>query len=469
LRRRRPNVEFETAAAAGRRRGPVRRIYFEAALVGRRKARNVGAALLLLAGSWLWSAERRASQQAALVSVRVGESLQNIERDALHKDGQRRQTLLAALDQEDLAALVCFTPENVRLVSGYWPVMAASMAWLTRDGALHIVVPEDELHLAEASADGAHFLPYKPETLDSISTPAEALEKTIARVAEWLSLRGGRLGVLLGESEQTQSYLSGSHFHCALVPMLQRSFPDVSLVGADALLPRMNSVKTEQELERMRHLCRLAKTGFDAARQAIAHGRREDEIAADIQHAYGPVAQEGFERGDGYFFCMSGPNSTTAAAAFARTRQRVVESGDLMIHANTVGDGFWSDMTRTFTAGEPDDLEQRMRRAIGEARSAALAVIRPGAQASAIDAAAREVLAGHGFGKEFRHAVGHGVGFAAADPRALPRLHPKSPDVIETGMTFNIEPAIYIEGRGGMRNCDVVVCTSSGAEVLTDF
>lgn len=167
---------------------------------------------------------------------------------------------------------------------------------------------------------------------------------------------------------------------------------------------------------------------------------------------------------------MSGPNSVKPVGAFARTRQRVVEAGDLvMIHANTVGDGFWTDITRTCTAGSEDDLQQRMRLAIAEARRAALAEIRPRAQAAAVDAAAREVLAAHGFGQEFKHAVGHGVDFAAADPRALPRLHPRSPDVLEPGMTFNIEPAIYIEGRAGMRHCDVVACTQTGAEVLTSW
>jgi Xaa-Pro dipeptidase len=79
------------------------------------------------------------------------------------------------------------------------------------------------------------------------------------------------------------------------------------------------------------------------------------------------------------------------------------------------------------------------------------------------------VLKSHGFGDAFKHATGHGVGFAAADANALPRIHPKSPDILKTGMTFNIEPAIYIEEIGGMRHCDVVACTDSGAELLTDF
>ena len=74
-----------------------------------------------------------------------------------------------------------------------------------------------------------------------------------------------------------------------------------------------------------------------------------------------------------------------------------------------------------------------------------------------------------GFTKEFRHPTGHSVGFVAIDHNAPPRLHPMSPDVLETGMVFNVEPGIYIEGYGGMRHCDVVAVTETAYEVLTPF
>jgi Xaa-Pro aminopeptidase len=385
------------------------------------------------------------------------------------QDAERRRLLLSELAKDQLAALVCFAPEDVLLVSGYWPVMSSSVAVLRRDGEVHVILPEDELELAGASAK-ADFIAYQPETLERLSTVTEALEEPMKRLAERVPLGSGSVGVLLNDTAQTQSYQSSNHFHSAIGPLLRKVYPNVSLVAADSLLNRMKAFKTSAELETMRRLCQLAKIGFDAAQQAIAVGRREDEVAADINHAYACVAHDGFQRGEGYFFCMSGPNSTKAAGAFARTRQRVIEHGDLvMIHANTVGDGFWTDITRTYTAGADEDLQQRMRGAMDEARYAALAAIRPGARASAVDAAARDVLKAHAFGKEFKHGIGHGVGFAAADPLALPRLHPKSPDVLEAGMTFNIEPAIYIEGKGGMRHCDVVACTEDGAEVLTNF
>ena len=86
-----------------------------------------------------------------------------------------------------------------------------------------------------------------------------------------------------------------------------------------------------------------------------------------------------------------------------------------------------------------------------------------------MDRAAREVLAGCGLGAAFTHGTGHGVGFAAIDHHARPRLHPASDDVLMEGMTFNLEPAAYLEGRGGVRHCDLVAVHASGAELLTPF
>jgi Xaa-Pro aminopeptidase len=189
-----------------------------------------------------------------------------------------------------------------------------------------------------------------------------------------------------------------------------------------------------------------------------------------MRHFQSSTQAERVQRSYGFFFCMSGPNSAKAAAAYARSRERKIEDGDLvMIHANTCADGYWTDITRTYTAGAPTDRQDAMRGAIREARNAALDAIRPGALARDIDGTARSVMAAHGFGDAFKHSTGHGVGFAAANGNALPRIHPQSTDVLQVGMTFNIEPAAYFDGYGGMRHCDVVAVTSDGVEVLTEF
>jgi Xaa-Pro aminopeptidase len=140
-----------------------------------------------------------------------------------------------------------------------------------------------------------------------------------------------------------------------------------------------------------------------------------------------------------------------------------------MIHANTCADGYWTDITRTYIAGHSAPAQRDMRSVIGEARTAGLRTIRPGVEGRQVDHAARSVMEAHGFGKAFKHAAGHGVGFAAANPNGRPRIHPLSPDVLETGMTFNLEPAAYFDDYGGMRHCDLVAVTDDGAHVMSDF
>jgi Xaa-Pro aminopeptidase len=120
-------------------------------------------------------------------------------------------------------------------------------------------------------------------------------------------------------------------------------------------------------------------------------------------------------------------------------------------------------------SGLMDDRARELFDAVLAARRAALAAIAPGVPAREVDRAARDVLAQHGLGHSFPHGTGHGVGFAAIDHQATPRIHPASEDVLEKGMVFNLEPAVYLEGWGGVRHCDMVAVTSDGAELLTAF
>jgi len=242
-------------------------------------------------------------------------------------------------------------------------------------------------------------------------------------------------------------------------------------VPADAILEGLKTTKTARELNTIRAAAKLAESAFDVAMNSIAPGVREAEVASRFQTAYERTRPPSdIQRSYGYFFCMSGPNAAKADAAYARTRQRTLEDGDVvMVHCNTCCDGFWTDITRTYTAGRADSKQENMRSAIMEARQAAISAIGPGVQAKDVDQAARGVLNRLGFGQQFKHATGHGVGFAAANHNALPRIHPQSTDLLTVGMTFNIEPAIYFEGYGGIRHCDMVGIANSGVEVFTDF
>jgi Xaa-Pro aminopeptidase len=385
-------------------------------------------------------------------------------------DPERKARVIEVLVRSHLDAMICNSPSAVLLLTGYWPVMGASVVVFSKEGEVHIVLPEDEIDLAQRTS-GASLIPYQPETLATLTSPIDAIEEPLRRLTAKLGLSNATISLQFAEGMQTASYASSYHFRSSLYGLLQRLLPKANYHSCDNDLKRMEACKTPKELDGIQRASEIAAAGFEHAAEIIQAGKREAEVAACLQAAFqaSPRAQA-VERSYGFFFCMSGPNSARAAAAYACTRQRTVEAGDLvMIHANTCADGYWTDITRTYTAGRPSDRHAAMRSAILEARKEALRAIHPGAAAREVDRAARDVMSAHGFGGAFKHSTGHGVGFAAANANALPRIHPKSPDVLEVGMTFNIEPAAYFDGYGGMRHCDIAAVTTEGATVLTEF
>ncbi|MGC2215320.1 MAG: Xaa-Pro peptidase family protein [Silvibacterium sp.] len=371
-------------------------------------------------------------------------------------DPERHLRIVSMLRREKHDALLCSSPTAVLLLTGYWPVTGNSIAIFTSDGEVHVLVPEDEQEIAAKSSNAA-LVPYRPASLQTLATTGEEIRERLIALVRKLSITQASVGMELKHGLQPASYAVTADYRSTLSTVLHEEFPKLTVAGADAQLEILKVTKTSVELEPMRMNARDAEAGFMAASSAIREGLREAEIAGSIQLAFeeSPAAEH-MQRSYGFYYCMSGPNSATAAAAFARTRQRTVQREDLvMIHANTCGEGYWSDITRTFTVGERTARQKQMRGAIMEARQAALDVIRPGVAASKVDCAARNVLEKHGYGKEFKHALGHEVGFAAAYANGHPRIHPASPDVLEEGMTFNVEPAIYFDGYGGIRHCDV--------------
>ncbi len=385
-------------------------------------------------------------------------------------DPERHARTIASLTDSGYDVIVATSPTEVLLVTGYWPVMGDSVAFFTSDGEVLVLLPEDEVELAQKSS-AAKLISYKPAGLHTLLDPLQLLKEPLQCAIGSLALQSARMGLQLSQGVQPSSYAVCTQFRSRLVELLGEVAPASTRWGCDQLLEDMKAVKTTKELELMQTAADVAAAGFIEAARIIQPGLRETEVAAAAQSAFETTRDaDGLQRSYGYFFCMSGPNSARAAAAYARTRQRVIEEGDLvMIHANTCADGYWTDLTRTYTAGEPGNRQTAMRAAIKEARTTGLRAIHPGATGQQVDHAARSTMELYGFGNEFKHAAGHGVGFAAANPNGRPRIHPLSTDALEAGMTFNLEPAAYFEGYGGMRHCDVVAVTNDGVKVVSDF
>jgi Xaa-Pro aminopeptidase len=178
----------------------------------------------------------------------------------------------------------------------------------------------------------------------------------------------------------------------------------------------------------------------------VAPGRSEREIAADIDAA---LRRAGFERSAFDTIVASGPNS---ARPHARPTPRELEPGEgLVLDFGGVYDGYCVDLTRTLHTGPRPAALRRIFAAVVEAHAAAVAAVKPGVRASAIDAAARGVLERHGLGAAFGHGTGHGLGLEVHDEPRLTRAGTAHPDsVVQPGLT--IEPGAYVPGVSGVRS-----------------
>jgi Xaa-Pro aminopeptidase len=122
------------------------------------------------------------------------------------------------------------------------------------------------------------------------------------------------------------------------------------------------------------------------------------------------------------------------------------------------------DVTRNLLFGEIKGEWLKKQEVLLEAQEAAAAAIGPGVRAADIDAVARNVIERYGFGENFTHGLGHGIGLEIHE---APHLSPRSEDVLQEGDVITLEPGIYFDGEGGMRVEDDYLVTAEGSECLT--
>jgi len=188
-------------------------------------------------------------------------------------------------------------------------------------------------------------------------------------------------------------------------------------------------------------------------------GRTERAVGRDIAEA---IVAEGHERAE-FTIVGSGPNG---ASPHHDLSDRLIETGDLVVvDIGGVNEaGYCSDSTRTYVAGGRAAPEISDCYAVLQAaQDAACRAVRPGITAEAVDATARHIIEEAGFGANFIHRTGHGIGL---DVHEDPYIVSGNSIALEPGMAFSIEPGIYLPGRYGARIEDIVICTAVGVERL---
>jgi Xaa-Pro aminopeptidase len=183
----------------------------------------------------------------------------------------------------------------------------------------------------------------------------------------------------------------------------------------------------------------------------------ERDLAAEVQRL---TIAEGHDVAS-FAIVASGPN---AASPHHEPTHRVIEEGDtVVIDFGGRWRGYCSDTTRTFVVGEPSAEVGAAHAVLATAQAAARAAVHPGVTCEDVDRAARDVIDDAGYGEYFIHRTGHGIGLEVHEH---PYIVSGNTEPLEQGMTFSIEPGIYLPGRFGMRIEDIVACAEDGVDEL---
>lgn len=244
--------------------------------------------------------------------------------------------------------------------------------------------------------------------------------------------------------------------------LLEKGAPQTRFQSAEDILASLRMIKDEGELSAMRQAARIAQQALSAALPLVKPGVTERQLASELTLQ---LLRAGSDSETPFSPIVSGgPNS---ANPHATPTDRPLSAGDLLvIDWGASFNGYVSDITRTFAIGEVEDELARIADIVVQANVAGRAAVRPGASASQVDAAARRVIEAAGYGEYFIHRTGHGLGIEGHE---APYIRAGNQLSLEPGMTFTVEPGIYLPGRGGARFEDDVVVTAGGVESLTDL
>ncbi len=244
--------------------------------------------------------------------------------------------------------------------------------------------------------------------------------------------------------------------------ILESAADTTEFLSAEDCLDELRISKDQNEIAAMAQAVDISQRALLETTPKIRTGMTERELASELTLQ---LLKAGSDPNFPFSPIVSGgPNSANPHAV---PGDRPLQEGDLLvIDWGAIYAGYISDITRTFAVGEiPAELSE-IARAVENANSAGRAAVRPGIRAEQVDQAARSVIEAAGYGPFFIHRTGHGIGMEGHE---APYIRQGNSQRLETGMTFTIEPGIYLPGRGGVRIEDDVVVTESGVETLTSL
>ena len=333
-----------------------------------------------------------------------------------------------------LGALYMTKPVSIAYLTGFEANPHERLMALTvrADGAT-LIVPALEEENAKHHASNADIVAWRDG-----QDPYELVKRSVGALSE--------LGV---EKE---------HLTLLAAERLTSRTGAVELVDVGPELRRLRLIKRGDELAQLQRAADITDEAYERVVGLMRAGQSEVDVALLIASSIGDLGGTLAFRP----LVQSGPN---CAEPHFEASGRKLSPGDLVLL--DFGGAFHSykaDTTRMVVVGKPDHRQEEIHALVLAAHDAAIDAVRAGVTSGDVDSAARQVIERGGYGPQFFHRIGHGLGL---EDHEDPSMDPGSDTVLEAGMVFTIEPGVYIPGWGGVRIEDDVVVEDGGCRVLT--
>jgi len=374
------------------------------------------------------------------------------------RDDAKLERVRALMAEHELDALVVRAPDNVLYLTNFWGMKGYDACVFPREGESVLICleasAEDAAHMAWTGAVRL-FKGYDP--IDPRPPTARVLDVAREAASEF-----GRVGLELSLGTQAADRMVGEP------TTFTRDWFEAFGDAADAtpLLAAARSIKTDQEIERMRLANDIAAAAMEHCKLIIEPGMSEAQIAAEwlgFVHGEGTGWEGKVDLALGFSLVWSGAGIKT----FTATTSRPVVAGEPTLFEIWVcADGYWCDHTKNVVSGELTAQYEELEQGLMSVYEDAVDFARPGASFAEFDRRIRAGIDAIGFPGQPSHPICHGVGARAHEQ---PYAHQAGGGEIAAGMVLAIEPGCYIEGGGGLRVEDNFLITDSGAEKLSPF
>lgn len=377
------------------------------------------------------------------------------------------QRLDSYMNEYQLDILFCRLPENIVYLTGTYPVLGLSIAAYQPGRFIALLLPEFEFTRQPDDRIRVDAFPNghlgDPPVLQAYAAWLEQLGQKYQPQPKSIGVEVD-ISIAAPAFNASEMLLPGRDW----MELLKTKFPQAALADCLPALEKSRAVKDEGEIAQMRKAGEIANFGLAALGGSLQPGMTEVEAAALVEKEIRTrgTGWQGAQLVQAFAQVTGGPEGSYRQSMLTPSSAKRMEMGDLvMIELGVCVDGYWSDLTRTYTIGKPSKAQVEAYNAVWDAQQNAAQALREGNCWGAPDLAARSLLQSRGYGKYFKHGTGHGIGCRYHE--SVPRLLPGAEEKLAAGMVTSVEPGIYIPGFGGIRIEDNLVVTAADPRWLS--